>query len=459
MRTNLLITLATVAGLNAATGAHARAPSVRHSASGDSLVVVPRSMPGGQSALATIVLAAEAPTGGVTVAIAVAPGARGAVVTGITVPSTVTIAAGSKRATFRIATTPVATDAAALITAVITPPAGMAMRVVAPLTVLAPVVVALTPSATRLVGGATATVRVQLSGPAPASGMGVALSVSNALATVTGGAVVAAGSESVVIPLATRAVSQDVDIRLVAGTTVQMSDAPVSPPINASVSLLALRVTSVTLAPATVAGGAPSTATITLNLPVAGNPLEVTMVSSVPGVTVPSSVRVPAGSNRVNAAISTSVVDAPLAARISASAVTADLPRAPAPLGGVVDGSANTVITGESTHGAFADLTVTPVARSAGVIASATLSSVQVAGGSAVLLSIVPTSALTAAVVVQMVCSRPDLVVMPASVTLEPGRTAQVRVIAARVSTPVTLTVVVSIGTERRAVTLLVNPP
>jgi hypothetical protein len=171
------------------------------------IAVSPTSVVGGANSKGTVYLAALAPAGGLDIALASSSASA-------TVPASVTVAAGASSASFTIATTPVATDQAATITATLD-----ATNVTAALTVKPPALSSVKLNTTSVKGGSTTSVRltVNLNGAAPAGGTTVALSSSNELvATLPPSVLIPAGAKTASVAVTHKAVVLQMDVTLTA---------------------------------------------------------------------------------------------------------------------------------------------------------------------------------------------------------------------------------------------------
>src|SRR5437660_625051 len=174
----------------------------------------------------------------------------------------------------------------------------------------------LTLNPTSVTGGTqSSTGTVTLSGPAPAGGAQVALSSSNAAASVPSSVTVPAASTTATFTISTTAVATSTPVTISAsygGASTSASLTVMPPPLPT--------VSSLTLNPASVAGGVQSsTGTVTLSGPSPAGGAQVTLSSSNVAASVPSSVTVPAGSSSVTFTVNTSVVLISTSATISAS--------------------------------------------------------------------------------------------------------------------------------------------
>jgi LmbE family N-acetylglucosaminyl deacetylase len=149
-----------------------------------SLNVSPASVTGGAGATGTVTLNGPAPAGGAQVAVSSNNLA-------VTAPASVTVAAGATSASFSLGTSAVANNTAVTISA-----SYGGATLTASLTVLPPAVSSLALNPTSVIGGplGNSTGTVTLNGPAPAGGAQVALSSSDAAASVPSSVTVPAGA-------------------------------------------------------------------------------------------------------------------------------------------------------------------------------------------------------------------------------------------------------------------------
>jgi hypothetical protein len=163
------------------------------------LTVSPGSVTGGGPASATVKLTGLAPPGGVSVALTSANPAVA------TVPSSVVVTAGAQTATVAVTSVPVASDVPVVLTGSLN---GLSKSNT--ITIKAPTVSALALSPTSVIGGATATATVTLSGNAPVNGVTVLLTSDQpAIAGVPGTVSVIAGAKNASYTVATSTVAVD----------------------------------------------------------------------------------------------------------------------------------------------------------------------------------------------------------------------------------------------------------
>jgi formylglycine-generating enzyme required for sulfatase activity len=173
-----------------------------------SITLAPSSVLGGSSTTGTVNLNTNAPTGGLTVQLYTLTGIAGA-------PTSVTVAAGQKTATFTVTTVPVSASAQTQIV-------GKYLGVVktATLTVQAAGVSSLTLNPTSVNGGFLSTMTINLTGLAGPSGLVVALTSSNLnAATVPATVTVPSGTNTVDVVVTTKPVTATTTVTLTAKTS------------------------------------------------------------------------------------------------------------------------------------------------------------------------------------------------------------------------------------------------
>ena len=265
----------------------------------NSLALSPRYLIGGNSSTGTITVATPAPSGGITVSLA-------SNLTAVaTVPATVMIAAGQTTASFPITTKLVTHDSPLNISAIFG--TTTLNNTLVPQALLG----ALGISPASVIGGASATGYIFLNDKAPAGGAAVALSSNNGAISFPASVLISEGSSTGSFPIGTPAVS--------ATTSVTISGAYAGAVVSAALVLTPLTPTLVTLSPSSAIGGASTTANkVTMN-GVAPVDAVVSLSSSDPGVTVPTSVTVAAGTNvSPTFTVTTSSISAQLTVAISA---------------------------------------------------------------------------------------------------------------------------------------------
>jgi subtilase family protein len=212
---------------------------------------------------------------------------------------------------------------------------------------------------TSVTGGSPSTGTVTLSGAAASGGATVYLSSSASAATVPASVTVADGASSANFTVSTSAVSASTPV------TITASYAGATKTASLTVGPQALpTLSSLTLNPTSVTGGAQSsTGTVTLS-GAAANGATVNLSSSASAAAVPASVAVTAGASSANFTVNTTAVNATTVVTITASYAgatkTASLTVNP-PSGGTPPGTYTLTITGTSgnlSHATTVQVTV-----------------------------------------------------------------------------------------------------
>lgn len=239
----------------------------------------PEAVTGGSSSRGTINLASPAPAGGLTLSLSRSG-------TAVTVPTSVRVLAGSSSVSFNVTTASVSQDTAVNVTA-----AASGSTAVATLQVRRQLLGSVTVSPTSVVGGNEATGTVNLVGPAPSGGFPVTLSDNHALVEVPAGLVVPEGETSATFPVATGAVSANVNVSITGrhGSASRSATLQVRRPILRAVNI-----------PAAVPKNAVINGTVTLNFAAPTGGLVVALASSDPSaISVPQTVTVRAGTTSI----------------------------------------------------------------------------------------------------------------------------------------------------------------
>jgi hypothetical protein len=258
------------------------------------------SVVGGGSATGTVFLSAAAPPGGAVVTLVADSPA-------VTVPASVTVPADAVAVTFPVTTRSVTAPTAVSITGSFGGSLQFARLNVAP-PATGPVLAAVSVDPTSVVGLASATGTVTLSGPAPAGGAEVFVThASLALSEGLLGEVVTvpAGATSATFTVDTYKVSVPMvaSIRGTFGGVTQTAVLTVNPTAAPTLSALSIN-------PASVVGGNSATGTVTLSAAAPAGGVVVTLSDNSAAVTVPASVTVPAGATSANFTITTTSVTA-----------------------------------------------------------------------------------------------------------------------------------------------------
>ena len=260
----------------------------------------PSTVGGGASTTGTVTLTGTAPAGGVAVSL------RSSSADTI-VPFSVTVPAGQSSASFSISTL----YYPALVKATITAGSkGVSQQAL--LTITVPVLSSVTVNPSTVQGGTSCTGTVTLNGPAPSGGAAVYLTSSSADALVPSSVTVLAGQSSANFTISTLTYPSNVKATITAGER-SVSE-------QATLWIDAPAVASVSLNPATVVGGAPTTGTVTLTSPALSGGTTVALASSSSVAQVASSVTVPAGQTTATFQVTTTPYTASVKATIWATA-------------------------------------------------------------------------------------------------------------------------------------------
>ena len=267
-------------------------------ASLSSVSISPATVVGGASSTGTITLNGNAPTGGAVVSLSETNAAA-------TVPASVTVAAGQKTATFEITTVPVTSTT----TGTISGSYNVVTRTSGTFTVNPPALSSVSLSPRNLTGGSQSTGTITLTG-ATAADETVALTTTNSAATVPVNVIVPAGARTVTFVVTTVPVSS-----VATGTVSAIYRGITRTSLTLTVNPPAL--STLTLNPTSVLGGAQSTGTVNLS-GLAAVDTTITLVSNRTSAQVPPSVVVPAGAQNATFAITTTPVSATTTATVSA---------------------------------------------------------------------------------------------------------------------------------------------
>ncbi len=382
-----------------------------------SLSLSPTTVVGGGSTTGTVALDRAAPVGGVMITLTSSNTAAAQV------PSTVTVPAEATTATFTATTSPVGSNTPVILTALLDDVSRTATLTV---TTAATALSGVSVSPASVVGGASSTGTVTLSGPAPAGGAAVTLTSSNtAAAQVPASVTVAAGATSATFTATTSPVVSTTAV------TITASYNSVSRTATLTVDPAPAALISVGLAPASVVGGASSTGTVTLSGPAPAGGAVVTLTSSnTAAAQVPASVTVAAGATSATFTATTSPVVSTTAVTITASYNS-------------VSRTATLTVTAAPAALSAVGLSPTSVVGGASSTGTVTLNGPAPAGGAVVTL----TSSNTAAAQV------------PASVTVAAGATsATFTATTSPVVSTTAVTITASYNSVSRTATLTVDP-
>ena len=282
---------------------------VANAAALSSVTLNPTTVTGGSTSEGTVNLTSGAPSGGAVVSLSSSDTAKA------TVPTSLTVAVGSTSAGFIVNTSAVTSATNVTISGAY---AGVSKSAILTINPPPPSVglSALSVFPTSVVGGSTSQGTVTLTAAAPSGGASVSLSSSNtAIATVPTSVTVAAGSTSTGFVVNTSVVTSASNVTIggsYAGTSKSavLTVNPLPPVV----------VSSVSLNPTSVFGGASSQGTVTLSDLAPGGGALVSLSSSNTSVaSVSASVSVPAGLLSANFTVSTVAVASSTSVTISAA--------------------------------------------------------------------------------------------------------------------------------------------
>jgi Domain of unknown function (DUF4082)/Bacterial Ig domain/Carboxypeptidase regulatory-like domain len=269
-------------------GANLSAVNFSSSVTVASLVISPASVIGGSNSSGTVTLSAPAPLGGTVVTLSSSNTAAAQV------PATVTVAANATTATFTVTTSPVAANTSSTISAT------FGTTQTASLMVTAATLSSVTLNPTSVIGSTSSTGTVTLNGPAPSGGAVVSLSSSNPAAAQVPISVTVPPNATTATFIATTSPVPTTTSLTISGTygSTQSASFTVTPPVLSSLSLN----------PTSVPGGASSGGTVTLNGPAPSGGAVVNLSSSNPAAQVPMSVTVAANATTSTFTVTTSAV-------------------------------------------------------------------------------------------------------------------------------------------------------
>jgi hypothetical protein len=334
------------------------------------------------------------------------------------VDPTVTVPEGATTATFDIDANPVSVATSVSITASIYETSQSAL-----VNVLAPMPSSVTWSASPVSGGTSTVGTLSISGPAPTGGTTVSLASTSLSALVGSSVTIPAGSMTATFTVTTNVVSND--------TSAVISATVYGAKLKSTLSIMGPKVSSVTLAAASVASLGTTTGTVTLssNAPVGGKVVNLSSSNAAVG-SVPVSVTVAAGARTATFTVTAGTVVANTNATITAS----------------TNGSTGTaIVTVTPPAAAISTITTNVTAATGGVAVTGTVTLTRAAptGGAVIVLASSPTTAGT----------------VPASVTVAAGATTATFTITTRVVTAATtLTVTGTYLGVAKAASITVNP-
>lgn len=234
-----------------------------------------------------------------------------------------------------------------------------------------------------VLGGTSTVGYVGLAAPAPAAVTVTLTSKSPAVATVPATVNIPAGADYATFPITT----------LVAkATSTSILNAAFSGKTLANTVSTVPLLGAVSVSPTSVTGGLSSTGTVSLNVPAPAGGSVVALTSSLPSVTVPATVTVPAGASSVNFPVTTSATASTVTSTITASLLGATK-------------TATLTVTAVS----LSTLTISPTSVTGGESATGTVTLSAAAGDGGVIVTLLSNRAQA---------------VVPASVTVPAGATS-----------------------------------
>lgn len=372
-----------------------------------SVSLSPNTVTGGTAnSTATVTLTGSAPAA-ITVSLASSNSAAASV------PSTVTIAANAASATFTVTSHTVLSTTALTISAIYNGTASAALTVT-PLQIKS---VSLSPGS--VVGGSTnSTATITLNGPAPYGGATIALASDNtAAASIPASVVVGAGATAATATVTTEVVS----VSNIANIKASYNGGTAS----TRLTVLPLQLSSVTVNPTSVVGGASSTGTVTLNGTARTGGAVVTLTSNNPAAAVASTVTVASGSSTATFSISTAPVTASIPVTVSATYITT--------------ASTSLTVTAPQVH----TLTLVPTSVTGGTSSTGTVT--------------LTGPAATGGYLVSLTSSRTSAAQVPATVMVAAGATSATFTVATIPVASNTTSVITAGGTA--TATLTINAP
>ena len=267
------------------------------------ITITPSSVAGGSPASGTIILNGIAPKGGFIVKLRSS-------LTNVVVPASVNIPVGSRTYPFKISTTTTAKALTATVAATLAQ-----VTVSTSLTVNPPVLQSISLAPTSVAGGASSTGTVALSGPAPTGGMVVTLSSDSIFAVLPKSVTIPAGKAAVTFVVKTTAVAKQAVANILGSLSGQQ--------VQASLTITAPQLASLTLNPTSIVGGKSSTGTIKISSAAPAGGLVISISSSQAAAIPPATLLIPAGALSATFTVKTLKVQSKTTAVIQASLGTA----------------------------------------------------------------------------------------------------------------------------------------
>lgn len=414
---------------------------------------------GGVGTKATIALASVAPSGGTIVTVASAPpvtirgGTNQVSLAGQIGPASIRVPQGATQVTIDLFTAGVAT----IITSTITVKSGADSSVVA-LTIRPASILNMSLSPTTVTGGQSPTLRVVLDGAAPGgAGVDASLMVSQG----TGGF----GDGSVRMVGTSLAVNAPVTVHFPPGSSTITVPVPTNPVLRDQSVILALQLGNSASAGLTIKAPVASSLSLQPNVVLAGNQAQallalsgpapagfvVPIATTRPDVTVSSPIAVSEGSTSVAFSVTTS----PTTATASPVTVTVGVPGPQGTSSGSIpDGTSNTIQFGELPLRVSAALSVVPPGLELFTLRPTTLK-----GGTNVIAAFKLPSTATGSRVVTLSTDHPELISLPATITVPTSPVATPFTFKTQpVTAQTAVTVTAAAGPQQIAVRLTIVP-
>ncbi len=254
---------------------------------------------GGNSGQVTLTISGPAPDGGVLIHLS----SDSAV---LTIPASLTIAAGASSASVAFQTTGVSVSSTATIAATLS-----GSTINSPIKVTPASLLSIEFDQSFVVGPASISAIVALNGMAPSGGVAVALTSASNKVSLPKSVKILGGSSSTTVLIPVSAVTLNTVIPIKA-TLNKVA-------VSASFTDEPLLITSLVLNPTSVGGGSSVTGTVTLNGVVGSTTTNIKLKSSSPKASVPASVPVAKGQSSATFTVSTLAVGATTTAALSAT--------------------------------------------------------------------------------------------------------------------------------------------
>ena len=312
--TTIAVAEPTVVTLTARAGTMEKTALLEVQAPTANIKVSPSTIAGGNASTGTVTLNGKAPASGLTLALSTDD-------SHVSVPATITIAAGKTTATFSVASTPVSAETQVEIKCALGDQVATTTINLRP---ISPKSVTFSPSSVR--GGLGSQMTITLDAIAPSTGITLDVYSTNSVVSVPATVMIPAGQTTITVPVTTQQVLNNVRVPVVVTNGNTMA--------TGVLTVTGAEVVSVTLLPSSILGGKPSVGTVTISSAAPAGGYVVQLASSVSGTAkVLASVTVPAGKTSITFPITTvavaSTVDASITATlngVSKSAVLKVLP-------------------------------------------------------------------------------------------------------------------------------------